>query len=108
MYSELTKDVLSKTGEVIVLGEVIVEEEDLLLQGKDGVKVPLAFTDEDVSLKHNLSDYEGEKVLIFGDVSNDSIQVIGHSSFKVPINEDLFSNTIQEMHKYPDIFDSKV
>ncbi|EHY66886.1 hypothetical protein NEAUS04_1761 [Nematocida ausubeli] len=106
MYYELAKDVPTDKKEIIVLGEILVEEEDIFLQGADDYKVSLSFSQEDEPMKHDLSEYEGEKVLIFGAPSKDSIKVIGHSAFKTPIDENLFRNAIKEMGKYPDLFDN--
>ncbi|KAH9386460.1 uncharacterized protein NEMAJ01_1356 [Nematocida major] len=105
MYTELTEEAFkSSVGEVVLLGEVGIEEEDIFLKGSDGYKLLLEFEEEDDPMRHRLSEYEGETVIIYGAVQSSKLKVLGHSSFKTPINMELFRKARCEMEKHEDFF----
>lgn len=104
MYGVLTEKTLENKGEVAVLGEVVLEEDDIFLTGEDHTKVLLCFMEEDEEQKHSLSEYEGENVIVYGEVIPAGIKVIGHTTFKKPLDVDLYKRTIEEISKHKELF----
>lgn len=103
MYSVLTEEGIRNKKEVIVLGELEIEEEELFLKGDDGYRILLSFI-EDSNQKEELSEYEGEAVLLYGEIVKNTLKVLGQSAFKTPINKELFGSALKEIEKHPDLF----
>lgn len=104
MYGILTEETLRNKGEVAVLGEVLLEEDNIFLIGTDSCKVLLYFAEEDEEQKHSLSEYEGERVIVYGEVENSRIKVVGHSTFKKPLDMDLYRKALEEVNKHKGLF----
>lgn len=104
MYGILTEKILKKKKEVAVSGEVSLEDDSIFLVGVDGYKVLLCFTGEEENQKHELSEYEGETIILYGEVIPAGIKVMGYSTFKKPLDIDLYRKTIEEINKHSELF----
>lgn len=102
-YVPLDKDFLSTPRtNVVVLGTVVVDEEQIYLEGADQFRLLLELPDTTDPAK--FAQYEDRVLLIMGAINESALAMKWHAAFKTPPSLSMFHEVERKMEAYPALF----
>ncbi|KAI5188532.1 hypothetical protein NECID01_0145 [Nematocida sp. AWRm77] len=105
-YVSLNKALLNTEEiKIVVLGTVVIEEEQIYLEGEDLTRIRL---DLPISMDTAcFSDNEDKVILVMGVLKSGSIEMEHYAAFQTPPDTGLFTQMERKMHAYPALFNTE-